>query len=59
MAGTDGGRMMTDRQHHTVRRLETFSDIVIAFTLSGLAFSLRLPARSQDLVAHPCTSSLF
>jgi uncharacterized membrane protein len=45
--------MMTDRQHHTVRRLETFSDIVIAFTLSGLAFTLRLPARSQDLLAHP------
>ncbi|MBV8170421.1 MAG: DUF1211 domain-containing protein [Candidatus Eremiobacteraeota bacterium] len=41
------------RHQHTVRRLETFSDIVIAFTLSELAFNLRLPERSRDVFTHP------
>lgn len=38
---------------HTVRRLEGFSDIVIAFTLSQLAFTLQIPATSHALAAHP------
>ncbi|HME81631.1 MAG TPA: TMEM175 family protein [Candidatus Eremiobacteraceae bacterium] len=41
------------RHEHTVRRLETFSDIVIAFTLSQLAFTLKVPRASGDLLAHP------
>lgn len=38
---------------HTVRRLETFSDIVIAFTLSQLAFTLHVPQSSRDVFTHP------
>jgi uncharacterized membrane protein len=38
---------------HTLRRLEAFSDIVIAFALSELAFSLQVPASASALLAHP------
>jgi len=47
------------RHNHTVRRLETFSDIVIAFTLSQLAFTLRLPHSSRDLMTHPLGQIAF
>lgn len=36
-----------------LRRLEAFSDIVIAFSLSGLAFNLQLPSSANGLFAHP------
>ncbi|MBV8081483.1 MAG: DUF1211 domain-containing protein [Candidatus Eremiobacteraeota bacterium] len=38
---------------HTLHRLEAFSDIVIAFTLSELALTLKVPDSSQQLLAHP------
>lgn len=38
---------------HTTRRLEAFSDIVIAFTLSQLAFTLQVPRTSHELLTHP------
>ena len=38
---------------HTLRRLEAFSDIVIAFSLSQLAFTLQIPRDSNTLLAHP------
>jgi len=38
---------------HMVRRLEAFSDIVIAFSLSELAFSLHVPSSASDLLTHP------
>jgi len=37
----------------TRHRLEAFSDIVIAFTLSQLAFTLQVPRSSHDLITHP------
>lgn len=37
----------------TRHRLEAFSDIVIAFTLSQLAFTLQVPRNSHDLITHP------
>jgi len=49
----------TAHQQQTVRRLETFSDIVIAFTLSQLAFTLRVPQHSSDLIAHPFPVTAF
>jgi uncharacterized membrane protein len=47
------------RHDHTVRRLETFSDIVIAFTLSQLAFTLKIPHASSDLFKHPVHVVIF
>ncbi len=47
------------RHDHTVRRLETFSDIVIAFTLSQLAFTLKIPHASGDLFTHPVHIVIF
>lgn len=44
---------------HTVRRLEAFSDIVIAFTLSQLAFTLQIPHSTRDLFAHPAHVLVF
>jgi uncharacterized membrane protein len=44
---------------HTVRRLEAFSDIVIAFTLSQLAFTLQIPHSTRDLFAHPVHVFVF
>lgn len=38
---------------HTLRRLEAFSDIVIAFSLSQIAFTLQIPRTSGSLLAHP------
>jgi uncharacterized membrane protein len=44
-------------EHHIderlVHRLEAFSDIVIALSLSEIAFNLQLPARGHDIIAHP------
>jgi len=44
-----------DPKHNddTRHRLEAFSDIVIAFTLSQLAFTLQVPRTSHDLITHP------
>jgi uncharacterized membrane protein len=36
-----------------LRRLEAFSDIVIAFSLSELAFSLQIPTSASAVFAHP------
>lgn len=55
-AGTDPRAL---RREHTVRRLETFSDIVIAFTLSELALVLRLPQHTRDLLTHPINLFFF
>lgn len=42
-----------DKDERTVRRLEAFSDIVIALTPSGLALNLQLPGSVQDATSHP------
>lgn len=36
-----------------VHRLEAFSDIVIAFSLSEVAFNLQFPLRATDIFANP------
>jgi uncharacterized membrane protein len=41
-----------DREH-IVRRLESFSDIVIAFGLAEIAFNLVMPPRAAFFVTHP------
>ncbi|HLJ84197.1 MAG TPA: TMEM175 family protein [Candidatus Eremiobacteraceae bacterium] len=46
-------------QEHILHRLEAFSDIVIALTLSGLAFYLQLPKSVQDVVSHPAPYIAF
>jgi uncharacterized membrane protein len=46
-------------QEHIIHRLEAFSDIVIALTLSGLAFYLQLPRSVQDAVSHPAPYIAF
>lgn len=46
MVQTDGE---AQRQDHTRHRLEAFSDIVIAFSLSQLAFTLQIPHDSGEL----------
>lgn len=38
---------------HMLRRLEAFSDIVIAFSLSELAFSLQIPTSAGAVFEHP------
>jgi uncharacterized membrane protein len=38
---------------HFLHRLEAFSDIVIALSLSEIAFNLRIPEHSSDVLAHP------
>jgi uncharacterized membrane protein len=40
---------------HLVHRLEAFSDIVIALSLSEIAFNLQVPIKSGDVFAHPIT----
>src|ERR1700694_708570 len=50
MAENNAARPPSD---HTLRRLEAFSDIVIAFSLSQLAFTLQVPRDSNTLLAHP------
>jgi hypothetical protein len=37
---------------YTLRRLEAFSDIVIAFSLSELAFNVQVPASASGLFLH-------
>jgi uncharacterized membrane protein len=44
---------------HMLRRLEAFSDIVIAFSLSELAFSLQVPASASEIFAHPARYLAF
>jgi uncharacterized membrane protein len=44
---------------HMLRRLEAFSDIVIAFSLSELAFSLQVPASASAVFAHPAHYAAF
>lgn len=39
-------------EHKTVNRLESFSDIVFGFSLFNLAFHLKVPATSNDLVSQ-------
>lgn len=46
-------------QEHILHRLEAFSDIVIALTLSGLAFYLQLPKSVHDVVSHPAPYIAF
>jgi uncharacterized membrane protein len=52
---------MTESEHHatlsaaehkTINRIESFSDIVFGFSLFNLAFNLRVPATSHDLVSQ-------
>jgi len=43
---------LTAGEHKTVTRIESFSDIVYGFSLFNLAFHLRVPATSQDLVSQ-------
>ena len=42
-----------------LRRLEAFSDIVIAFSLSELAFSLQVPSSASAVFAHPDRYAAF
>ncbi len=44
---------------HMLRRLEAFSDIVIAFSLSELAFSLQIPASANEIFIHPARYVAF
>ena len=44
---------------HMLRRLEAFSDIVIAFSLSELAFSLQVPTSASELFVHPARYLAF
>jgi uncharacterized membrane protein len=44
---------------HMLRRLEAFSDIVIAFSLSELAFSLQVPASATEIFIHPARYLAF
>jgi uncharacterized membrane protein len=46
-------------QEHILHRLEAFSDIVIALTLSGLALYLQVPKSVQEAVSHPAPYIAF
>lgn len=47
------GGALPEGADQTRHRLEAFSDIVIALALSQLAFTLRIPDNSHELLAHP------
>ncbi|MBV9232779.1 MAG: DUF1211 domain-containing protein, partial [Candidatus Eremiobacteraeota bacterium] len=44
---------------HLVRRLESFSDIVIAFSLAELTLNLSIPARVEELWHRPLWLSAY
>jgi len=46
-------------ERKTVGRLESFSDIVFGFSLVNLAFNLRVPATSHDLVSQIPNFAVF
>ncbi len=54
-----GPTLVSGDQEHVLRRLEAFSDIVIALTLSSLALNLQLPSTIQDAIAHPARYIAF
>lgn len=45
--------MNVERDDHFVRRLESFSDIVIGFSLAEIVLGLAIPAHAVTLVTHP------
>lgn len=47
------------RSDQTLHRLEAFSDIVIAFSLSQLAVTLQIPSQGPSLLAHPIHIAAF
>ena len=49
----------TAGDERTLHRLEAFSDIVIAFSLSQLAVTLQIPNSKQELFAHPIHVAAF
>lgn len=42
-----------ERAERLVRRIESFSDLVIGFSLALLALTLKVPAHVSDLIANP------
>jgi uncharacterized membrane protein len=44
---------------HTVHRLESFSDIVIAFALAETAWNLLIPPHAVDFISHPVGIAAF
>jgi uncharacterized membrane protein len=59
MAGGTAAVELTQNQHRTIGRLESFGDIVFGFTLVLMASRLRVPDQPQALVAELPEFAIF
>jgi len=48
--------MHEEREARLVHRIESFSDLVIGFSLALLGLTLVIPAHATELLAHPARS---